>query len=498
MKTKIFNVFIFCFLGTHLISAQSENSDFISFEVANKVAEIWMNAKGYEKTVDQSASFTNVEIEIGKSLSLYVLNFKEGGFAIVPATKKVIPVLAYNDKLLFNSDRRIEGAQHFLKAYNEAITIHLDTDTAMELANEQWETLLTTYSIADCTGQSTLYPSLLEQYGTSRWAGWTNIYDCVTPLSPLAPNALDFNDGIGGTCVPTALSQICAFFRHPFVGVGTGSHTMAIGSAVGQTVSSDFSSQAFDYNLMPYALQRQGPADGYGNSSSNDWLHFTEECSNERNEVGFLTFNLGVAARMNWYSGGTFGSTANWAQDLVDHFDYVWNPSTDFVTTSSPALFKSRLRNSLDNERPVLAAGFNNGGGHCFLYTGYECDNYFYASLGFGGNSDGFYYIFTTDANGNYQNTSYTNSQNCATNIRPNCDLPSYYQVPAITYANNTVVVEQALIDLTVSDIGTSVQLDSGSEVFFIGGNSVTLNAGTNVDLGAQLHVNIEDCNGPN
>ncbi|WP_198519996.1 C10 family peptidase [Olleya sp. Bg11-27] len=498
MKTKIINILFFCCLGTHLMPAQNTSSGFVSFEVASKVAENWMNAKGYDKTVDKTASFTNVEVKVGKSLTLYVFNFKEGGFAIVPATNLVIPVLAYNDKSIFNSDRRIDGAQHFLKAYNEAINIHNATGVAMELASEQWNTILTTSSIADCSGQSTLYPSLLEQYGTSRWAGWTNIYNCVTPLAPLAPNASNFNDGIGGTCVPTALSQICAFFRHPFVGVGTGTHTMAIGSAVGQTVSSDFATQAFDYDRMPYALQRQGPADGFGNSSSNDWLYYTDVCSDERNEVGFLTFNLGVAARMNWYSGGTYGSSANWAQDLVDHFDYVWNPSTDYVTTSSATLFKSRLRNSLDNERPVLAAGYNNGGGHCFLYTGYECDNYFFASLGFGGNSDGFYYIFTTDANSEYLNTTYANSQNCATNIRPNCDLPTYYQVPTNTYVNGTVTVEQALIDLTVAGAGNSVQLNSGSEAFFIGGNTVTLNAGTIVDLGAQLHVSIEDCNGPN
>ena len=495
MRTITKYILLFYF-GVHLMSAQETSPDFVSLEIAKKVAEKWMSNNGHDRTVNTSASFTNIDVKIGKSLTLYILNFKEGGFAIVPATKHVIPVLAYNDKYIFNRDHRIDGAQHFLKAYNEAISIHKQTEIAMETASEEWNTVLNTNNTVSCNGQSTLYPSLLEQYGTSKWAGWTSIYDCVTPLNALTPNPP--NADIGGTCVPTAMSQICAFFRHPFVGTGSDQHTMVIGAATGQTVNVNFVTQAFDYDLMPYALQRQGPADGFGNSSANDWLHYTPTCSDERNEVGYLTFNLGVAAEMNWYSQGTYGNTANWALDLVNHFGYVWNQSTDFVSTNNSTLFKSRIKNSLDNERPVLAAGYNNGGGHCFLYTGYECDNYFYASVGFGGNSDGFYYIFTTDANGNYLNTPYANSQNCATNIRPDCGLPNYYQLPTSTYGIGTVTVEQALIDLTVAGLGNTVQLDNGSEAFFIGGNSVTLNAGTNVDLGAQLHIKIENCNGPN
>lgn len=497
MKFFIQSVLLFLCLGCSVLCAQELSPDFVSFETAQKVAKKWMNGKGFDRNINRTSSFTNIDVKIGESLTFYVINFKEGGFAIVPATKKVIPVLAYNDKYMFNADKRIDGAQYFMNAYDRAISIHQDTKIPMETALEEWNTVLTTNQTVNCIGQSTPYPSLLEQYHTSRWAGWTAIYDCVDPFNTLTPSPA--NAAIGGTCVPTAMSQICRFFRHPFVGTGNGQHTMAnISAAKGQTVSSDFSTQAFDYDLMPYALQRQGPADGFGNTSSNDWLHYTPTCSDVRNEVGYLTFNLGVAARMNWYSPGTYGNTANWAEDMVDHFGYVWNSSTDFVTTANAALFKSRLRNSLMNERPVLAAGRNNGGGHCFLYTGFECDNYFYASVGFGGNSDGFYYIFTTDANGNYLNTAYPNGQDCATNIRPDCGLPNYYQVPATTYPISTVSVEQALIDLSVAGAGVPVQLDNGSEAFFIGGNSVTLNAGTNVELGAQLHVNIEDCNGPN
>lgn len=477
-----------------LISSLLRAQDFVSYTTAKEAAIKWMSAKGFTRTVDETRSYDNLDVFTGEQVNLYVIQFKEGGFAIVPSTKLVIPVLGYNS--VYSNDKELlkDGSLFFIESFDKAIAIHKNSGNTMEGASTQWSNLLQSTTVS-CTGQSSLYPSLLEHYQTSRWAGWTPIYDCVTPFhQQITPNPSDA--AIGGNCVPTGLSQICRFYRHPFVGTGTGSHTMQIGNAVGQTNTSDFSTHGFDYDLMPYQVQEQGPADGLPNDPYS-WDLLYPSCSDELNEIGYLNWNLGVASRMNWYGAGTAGNTANWANDLVDHFGYTWNPSTGYVHSSNPPVFKAAIRNSIMNERPVLCAGFNNGGGHFFLYTGFECDNYFYAAVGLGGNGDGFFYIFSADASGNYQGTSYPNSQNCATNVHPLCNYPAYYSVPGVTYANGTVHDEQALIDLTVSGTGNPVIVSNGAESFMIGGNTVELLPGMEVQLGGKLHVLIENCNGP-
>lgn len=466
----------------------------VSETTAKKAAINWMEAKGHTRTIDTEQSFTNQTIDLGEALTFYVFNFVEGGFAIVPATKHVIPVLAYNSNHSFQQDLLNDGSYLFMHSFNEAIAIHLAQNVSMENAATEWNNLLTNVTIS--CNQSTLYPSLLEHYQTSRWAGWSDkIYDNVTEFHAQI-NPTPANAALGGTCVPTAFSQLCRYYRHPFVASGLDSHTMAMGNAAGQTNSTVYAEHGFDYDLMPYRIQNQGPVDGFQNGDPNAWTYLYPSGAPEFDEIGYLTWNLGVMVEMNWYSPGTYGTPKKWADSLVFHYGYTWNPATDYVETNQPSTFKQKLRASLDAERPVICAGFHSTGGHCFLYSGYECDNYFYANLGFGGNSDGFYYIFQPDANSMYMQTAYTVSQKCATNVRPNCNLPYDHQVTTATYAN-MAKTEQALHDLTISTAGSSVTVNNTAELFFIGGNSVTLGPGTEVVLGGKAHVSIENCQGP-
>jgi hypothetical protein len=383
----------------------------------------------------------------------------------------------------------------------------------METAATDWINLIQNSSIT-CLGQSTPYPSLLEHYQTSRWAGWDPVYDC-TPFQNLVSDTTypnhPFYDGLGGTCVPTSLAQICKFYQYPHIGTGTGSHTMSSTSISyqmpdgsyqampmsiyhGQTASADFSTQMFDYNQMDYLLKNQGPMDG------GSWAALTPTCSKTRNEVGSLMFNLGIAVGMNWGGAGTAANPAQIASQMVTNFGYTWNPTTDYVqsynnstsTPTNPTTFKNTVRASLLDERPVFVAGYGGGStAHAYLYTGFECDDYFYATLGFGGNSDGFYYLFLADVNGNYQQTAYTSWQKAATNLRPACNLSTNLTLNNQNYTGPNV--EQAEYNVTASN--TTVQ--TGSKTFIIGGNSVELTSNVEVVLGAELFINVETCGVP-
>jgi hypothetical protein len=190
---------------------------------------------------------------------------------------------------------------------------------------------------------------------------------------------------------------------------------------------------------------------------------------------------------------------------MVDHFGYTWNSSTDYVHSTNndslststtpptnPVGFKNAVRASLLNERPVFVAGYpQNGSGHAYLYTGFECHDYVYAPIGMGGNLDGFYYLFLADSTGGYVGTPYRYHQNAATNLRPACNFPNNLNLNNESYTGPNV--EQALTNITASN--TTVQ--AGAKTFMIGGNSVELTSNVEVVLGAELFINVETCGVP-
>lgn len=481
----------------------------VSETEASTVASNWLN------TIDDSQSYTiqdvltNLDYDIGEDLTFYVVRYSNPAFVIVPATKFVRPILAYSTNGgvgdSFN-EGETHGAFYLFSSYNRAIEIHQSTETYMSVAQTQWNTGAT------CTGANSNHggAALLEHYHTSRWMARDEIFNCMTEFNSW-PNPNQRTRGYN-TCVPTALSQIIKYFQHPYQGntiIPSYSHNAAI----------NHQTHLYDYEIMPFKSGNWGIAGGYGQNPNlggsngpfdlyypycGDGTITTREDAPTMSQMGQLIFNAGSSSEMSWFYGTANSFSGTWATKMSTHFDYNFSSNNSIATQAtyyniplgntilSESDFKNKLRLSILNERPVLFGGFtNSGGGHAFLLDGFQCDDFFHVALGFSGEYDGYYYIFTADANGTYGQLSYQYGQSAAVDIHPNCNLTIDITINNQTYTSEEL--EQAQNNITANN----ATIQTGAKTFMIGGNSVELTSDVEVQLGGELFINIETCGVP-
>ena len=103
---------------TNLLS----DSSFVSVEKAVETANSFMNMQsGRKNTRTGNSSFKiNTIFEKGEPL-MYVLNYSDGGFVIVSATKEFYPILAYSEDNNFDMSSSLSGVEKWLNDTKEAI-----------------------------------------------------------------------------------------------------------------------------------------------------------------------------------------------------------------------------------------------------------------------------------------------------------------------------------------------------------------------------------------
>lgn len=476
---------------------------------ARTVASNWLNTMDDNQSYTIQDVLTNLDYNIGEDLTFYVIRYDNPAFVIVPATKFVRPILAYSTNGGVGdgfNEGETHGAFYLFSSYNRAIEIHKSTESYMDVAQNQWAVGPT------CTGANSNYggAALLEHYHTSRWIGRDQAFNCMTEFNSW-PNPNNRTRGYN-SCVPTAISQIIKYYRHPYQGSTTIPSYLYNASINHQTY-------IYDYDIMPFKSGNWGTAGGYGPNPNpagpngpfdlyypycNDGTITNRADAPTMSQMGQLIFNAGSSSEMQWFYGTVNTFAGTWATKMSNSFDYNFLSANSISTQASfgghslantvlsSGDFKQKLRSSISNERPVLFGGFTNtGSGHAFLLDGFQCDDFFHASLGFSGEYDAYYYIFTADANGNYNHLHYQHGQSAAVEIHPNCNLVSDITINNKTYTSQEL--EQAQNNITASN----ATVQTGAKTFMIGGNSVELTSDFEVELGAELFINIETCGVP-
>ncbi len=477
---------------------------FVTEDEAITIATNWLNTQDNSQSYNLHDVLTNLDYNIGDDVTFYVLRYDNPAFVIVPSSKFVRPILAYSTRNYMGDsfqEGETNGAFYLLSSYNRAVEIHKNTEIYMDLAQAQWNAGPT------CQGSNSNYggAALLEHYHTSRWIGRDQAFNCMSEFTSW-PNNHNRTRGYN-TCVPVALSQIIKYYRHPYQGVNTI-------PSYQYNAPINHQNQIYDYEIMPFKSGNWGPTDGYAHSHPLAFALYYPYCGDgtitNRDDaptmsgMGQLLFNAGSSAEMNWFLG-TYYASGIWATKMSNSFGYNFLANNSICTQASfcsitlgnsvlsESAFKNKLRNSILNERPVLFAGFTGSctGGHAFLLDGFQCDDFFHTALGFSGEYDGYYYIFTADANGNYHQLSYQYGQSAAVEIYPDCNLVSNINVNNRTYTAQEL--EQAQNNISVSN----VTVQTGAKTFMIGGTSVDLTSNIEVELGAELFINIETCGIP-
>jgi hypothetical protein len=307
----------------------------------------------------------------------YAFNIGDKGYVIASADDAVSPILAYS----FESDypgtnpppQFTAWMDQFQKQILHAKQVGASPDPAI---SEEWHHLLS-------TDRKELVPFRginVEPFITSHWnQGYPYNEKCPADTGGSGVHAV-----VG--CVPVAMGQIMYYYRWPLTGKGSYTYT----DATYGVQSVDFGATAYQWNNMKDAT-----------TTSNDG-------------IAELLYHLGVSCDLVYGPDGSGMYNHKAAYSLRTYFKY--SPETRYVFRDSTSLdWDSLIIAHLDRRMPLYYAGWSvpNINGHAFVCDGYQDTSYFHFNFGWGGSSDGYFYVDNLTPGGNNFNLAQELIINC-------------------------------------------------------------------------------------
>lgn len=339
--------------------------------------------KGAHFTLQQHSYINKVRQNNGNYHSpYYIFNNEDGGFVIVAGDDCATPILGYSTEGSIDLDNLPIQLEELLNAYAEEIQQAVENGLQ---ATDSIQYLWDSYFRAPQSQNATAVVNALISTSWDQYPRYNNRCPSDPSLSSLGGHPTT-------GCVATAMAQVMKYWEYPENGTGYKSYN----SDHYGTLSANFGITAYDWANMPLKL-----------SSSTSTA--------QNNAVATLMYHCGVAVSMNYNCDGQGGSgayvvdygggRASAEKALKTYFGYastvagkIWGQST------SSSAWISMLKTELDNQRPMLYAGYNsNGGGHAFICDGYDSNNKFHFNWGWGGQANGFFTLTAlTPGNDNF------------------------------------------------------------------------------------------------
>lgn len=306
---------------------------------------------------------------------VYVFNRgAEQGYIIAPADDLFPAVLGYSDSGSFDIDRIPPAMKAFIESYAREIEYNLehnaDKIATTALFDPGWEAI--------------------EPLMTTQW-------NQDAPYNNMCPTVNGVRTYTG--CVATSMAQVMKFHEWPDVGEGSNSYTWN-----NQTLEMDFSTLQFDWANM---------RDTYRSGSYT---------TAQAQAVAELMSACGVSVNMNYGTSASGASTRNQTIALAKYFKYskaIRYLDRDIVSSTE---FEKIIYDNLAEGLPVLYDGGSSSGAHSFVCDGYAGKHYFHFNWGWGGSSDGYFYLARLNPHDQGIGSSdggYNSGQGINYNIRP-------------------------------------------------------------------------------
>jgi len=296
----------------------------------------------------------------------YVYNVKgNNGFIIVSADDGVTPILGYAFEGKYDSINQppafIEWMKNFKRQIKDAKVIKQDT---INNVSSEWSKIKSSE-----TNQTNATTTEVAPLLTSTWNQGC-YYNTYCPQ--------DVNGQCGHVwagCVAVAMGQIINYWKYPAV-----------------------------CNDIPgYTSPNYGSISGI-NSTTYNWTNMSNNLTSsstsiQKDAVAQLLYHCGVSVSMNYGLNGSGAFSINAAIALSRYFNYPasvqYKHKKDYLTTE----WKALLTNELDHNRPMYYSG-DSIGSHAFVCDGYQNSDYFHFNWGWGGSSDGYFYIDNLNPSG--------------------------------------------------------------------------------------------------
>ena len=296
--------------------------------------------------------------------TFYLFSIDGGGFVIVSADNRVLPILGYSLQSNLDVDNLPANLAAWLDGYDKQIRAVME-DASLPV-HPGWQQASPKSSLEG-------YDSIAGPLMTTTW-GQSPFYNDLCPQIN--------GEGVEAGCIATAMAQIMKYWNWPDVGVGQHSYN----SAYAGTQSADFSTTHYDWANMPNSLT----------SSSTPA---------QVNAVATLMYHCGVAVDMDYNTllnsgSGAFAIMSNHGLNypcaenaLRNNFKYSPSLVSLQRRNFSNDEWADMMKNEIDHRRPILYCGVSValGYGHAFVCDGYDTNGYFHFNWGWSGDDDGFF-----------------------------------------------------------------------------------------------------------
>lgn len=333
---------------------------------------VWSGVSAEQISVSQAASiaekYLGEAVNVGQNLApakmkglqmsaespeYYVFNTDgKKGFVIISGDDELTELVGYSNEGEFRSENAPENLRAWLDGYAAFVRSVRDG-----------------VSRPMCASVNNATP-VVEPLVTTRW-------NQGEPYNLLCP----YDSSVGVTCptgcAATSMAQLINYHEWPVQGKGTKSYNSSYGR-----LTVDFSKSVYDWANMK---------DRYESYYDEDKNIVNEWTDTEANAVAKLMYDCGVALEMGYgpYSSGAADTEMPLA--LCNYFNY----HADLITRDGHTVdeFLARIKEELDNSRPLVFNGQGSGGGHSYIVDGYDSNNYLHVNWGWGGISDGYFNV---------------------------------------------------------------------------------------------------------
>lgn len=322
------------------------------------------NANDFELVYKSTSNSVNSLASLQTITYFYVFNASLSGFVIVSGDDNVLPILGYSDQGLFDPNNLPQNVLKWFEGYKSEIRsiIEQNIQPTNQIVGE-WQSLIS----GDNDNSSTKAKASVNPLMQTKW-NQSPYYNALCP-----------SNSVTG-CVATAMAQIMKYWNYPATGSGFHSYNH---NTYG-TLSANFGSTSYQWGSMPNTV----------NSTNN--------------AVATLMYQVGVSVDMD-YSPQSSGAYVISASSPVTHcseyalktyFGYKNSLQGIQRVDYNQTQWLNLIKKEIDASRPILYAGFGNGGGHCFVADGYDNSDYIHFNWGWGGSYDGYFQINALNPSG--------------------------------------------------------------------------------------------------
>ncbi len=278
----------------------------------------------------------------------YVFNAEgQGGFVIVSADDRTIPILGYADEGSLEMDKLPVNARYWLESYAAQI----------KALGEN----VKTSTITRRTIGSPVQPLL-----SCKW-------DQYTPYNLQCPQIGDEYCVTG--CVATAMAQVMYYYRYP------------------NTTSVVIPAYTTETNKLHLD---ELPATTFKWDKMRDQYNYT---SNDEGAlaVAELMRYCGQAVQMDYSTNESSASV--FASHMTHYFGYSKTTRDVARSNYTSATWEKLIYDELKEARPILYSGQSGAGGHQFVIDGYDDRGLFHVNWGWSGSSDGYFTLSVLNPN---------------------------------------------------------------------------------------------------